>query len=141
MHSEVIIVDMLSRIIDLMEHHKDTKASLARNAGIPYTTIDGLFKRGCDNAYVSTARKISNYYGVTLDYLVMGVDALSTDALDIAAKYERLDKHGRELVELVINHEVKRVKQENGHESPSVREALGEPSEIRAVHPDSAQGE
>ena len=76
-----------------------------------------------------------------MDYLVMGIDALSTDALDIAAKYERLDKHGRELVELVINHEAKRVRQENGHESPSVREALGEPSESQAVHPDRALGE
>lgn len=48
-------MDMLGRIVELMKRNKDTRASLARNAGIHYTTIDGLFKRGCENVYVSTA--------------------------------------------------------------------------------------
>lgn len=134
-------MDMLGRIVELMKRNKDTRASIARNAGIPYTTIDGLFKRGCENVYVSTARKLCDYYGVTLDYLIMGNDGLSTDALNVAAKYDCLDECGRELVEFVVSHEAKRVRQGNGHASPSVREALGEPSESPAARPDLAQGE
>ena len=71
----------------------------------------------------------------------MGNDGLSTDALNVAAKYDRLDECGRELVEFVVSHEAKRVRQGNGHASPSVREALGGPSENPAARPDLAQGE
>lgn len=181
--------DMLDRIIKLMEEHKESKAALARNAGIPYTTIDGLFKRGCKNAYISTAEKISAYYDVTLDYLISGneeqginyirggktgaigerikkarlekgytqlqlaemigvakntitgyetgtrepdssritaiANALnvsgdyiigteydwlpSSAAMKIAAKYDKLDQHGRELINWVVDHEIRRV--------------------------------
>lgn len=105
---EVKIMDMLDRITELMEMHKDSKASLSRNAGIPYTTIDGLYKRRCDNIYISTVRKICDYYGVTLDYLVLGNDGLSKEAVVCAAKYDRLDDSGRELIDLVIDHELER---------------------------------
>jgi hypothetical protein len=102
-------MEMIDRIVELMQTHKDNKATLARNAGLPYTTVDGLFKRGCENAYISTAKKISEYYGVTLDYLILGNEGLSNDAALIAAKYDKLDQHGRELIDLVVDHEIRRV--------------------------------
>lgn len=102
-------MDMLDRIIKLMKEHKESKATLARNSGIPYTTIDGLFKRGCDNVYISTARKICDYYGVTLDYLVLGNEGLSNSATLVAAQYDKLDKSGQELINMVIVHEMLRV--------------------------------
>ena len=108
-------MDMLGRIVELMKRNKDTRASLARNAGIPYTTIDGLFKRGCENVYVSTARKLCDYYGVTLDYLIMGNDGLSTDALNVAAKYDRLDAYSSEIVDWIVEHETNRPQQSSNH--------------------------
>lgn len=108
-------MDMLSRLIKLMQKKEDTKATLARNAGIPYTTIDGLFKRGCENVYISTARKLCDYYGVTLDYLVMGNDGLSVDALNVAAKYDRLDAYSREMVDWIVEHETNRPQQSSTH--------------------------
>lgn len=134
-------MNLLDRLDSLMEANGEKPADLAKNAGIPATTIYGLYNKGYKNAKITTIIKICDYYGVTLDYLIKGSSGISNDALILAAKYERLDKHGRELVELVISHEAKRVRQENGHESPSVREALGEPSESQEVHPDRAQGE
>lgn len=134
-------MNLLDRLDSLMAANGEKPADLAKNAGIPATTIYGLYNKGYKNAKITTIIKICDYYGVTLDYLIKGSSGISNDALILAAKYERLDKHGRELVELVISHEAKRVRQENGHTSPSVREALGEPSESQAVHPDRAQGE
>ena len=134
-------MNLLDRLDSLMAANGEKPADLAKNAGIPATTIYGLYNKGYKNAKITTIIKICDYYGVTLDYLIKGSSGISNDALILAAKYDRLDKHSRELVELVINHEAKRVRQENGHTSPSVREALGEPSESQAVHPDRAQGE
>ena len=134
-------MNLLDRLDSLMAANGEKPADLAKNAGIPATTIYGLYNKGYKNAKITTIIKICDYYGVTLDYLIKGSSGISNDALILAAKYDRLDKHSRELVELVISHEAKRVRQENGHESPSVREALGEPSESQAVHPDRAQGE
>ena len=102
-------MEMIDRIVELMQSHKDSKATLARNAGLPYTTVDGLFKRGCENAYISTAKKISEYYGVTLDYLILGNEGLSNDAALVAAKYDKLDQHGRGLIDWVVDHEIRRV--------------------------------
>lgn len=134
-------MDLLARIDSLMAANGEKPADLAKNAGIPATTIYGLYKKGYKNAKISTMIKICDYYGVTLDYLIMGNDGLSTDALNVAAKYDRLDEGGRELVDFVVSHEAKRVRQGNGRVGPSVREALGEPSESPAARPDLAQGE
>lgn len=118
-------MDMLDRIIKLMKEHKESKAALARNAGIPYTTIDGLFKRGCDNVYISTARKICDYYGVTLDYLVLGNEGLSNSATLVAAQYDKLDKSGQELINMVIDHEMLRVYPNTPHAQQTAGDIFG----------------
>ena len=78
--------------------------------------------------------KICNYYGVTLDYLVKGSSGISNNAMIIAVKYEHLDKHGRELVEFVVNHEVERAKQTNGYDISSTEQGLGEPVQNQEIH-------
>ena len=47
----------------------DTNASLARKSGLPYTTIDGLYKKGYENIKLSTLMALCNYFNVSLDYL------------------------------------------------------------------------
>mgnify|MGYP002861024432 CR=1 FL=1 len=46
------------------------KRKLSQISGVPYTTIDGFYKKGYENAKISTIRKISKALGVSLDYLV-----------------------------------------------------------------------
>ena len=46
-------------------------AEFARLCDIPYTTLDGFYKKGFENAKVSTLRKIAKACNVTLDYLVI----------------------------------------------------------------------
>ena len=45
------------------------KADVARLSGIPYTTIDGLYKKGGENTKLSTLRKLANFIGCTIDEL------------------------------------------------------------------------
>ena len=54
----------------LMAEKRITKAILSREADIPYTTIDGFYKKGCDNIKLSTLRKLAAYFNCSLDYLV-----------------------------------------------------------------------
>lgn len=61
---------LLQKLTDLMRAHGDTVASLSRRSGVPYTTIDGLFKKGFVGARISTVESIARCYGVSLDYLI-----------------------------------------------------------------------
>lgn len=60
---------LLEKLDMLKKTTGDTNASLARNSGIPYTTIDGLYKKGYSNMKLSTIQALCDYFGVSLDYL------------------------------------------------------------------------
>ena len=45
---------------------------LAKESGVPYTTIDGFYKKGWDNVKLSTLLKLAAYFEVSVDYLVSG---------------------------------------------------------------------
>ncbi len=64
-----MFLDTLER---LMKERKLNKSSLAKESGIPYTTIDGFYKKGCDNIKLSTLTRLASFFGVSLDYLVNG---------------------------------------------------------------------
>ncbi len=53
----------------LMSVNNIGKADLARESGIPYTTIDGFYKKGSDNIKLSTLRRLCAYFKCSLDYL------------------------------------------------------------------------
>ena len=56
--------------LDLLMNEKHiNKAELARESGIPYTTIDGFYKKGSENAKLSTLKKLCAYFNCSLDYL------------------------------------------------------------------------
>ena len=62
--------DMLSKLEYLIiKKGIHSKAELAKQAGIPYTTIIGLWERGVDNVKRSTLIKLSRFFAVSLDYL------------------------------------------------------------------------
>lgn len=61
----------LEKLDYLMEQDGLNKSSLARESGIPYTTIDGWYKKGYESAKISSLKKLSSFFDVSLDYLVM----------------------------------------------------------------------
>ncbi len=123
-----------------------TQQELADILGVAKNTVTG-YERGNRAPDALKIKAIAKALGVTGNWLMEceHEDELSPvaseEALMIARKYDALDLSGQTLVRLVVDHESERVKQGNGHVSPSVREALGEPSESPAARPDLAQGE
>ena len=69
----------------LMKERNINKADLARESGVPYTTIDG-YKKGSENAKLSTLKKLCTYFNCTLDYLAD--DAVDDSPTTIAAHFD-----------------------------------------------------
>ena len=70
----------------MMKERKINKAELARESGIPYTTIDGFYKKGSENAKLSTLKKLCSYFGCSLDYLAD--DSTAEEPSTIAAHFD-----------------------------------------------------
>lgn len=60
---------LTDKLDSLMKERNINKAELARESGVPYTTIDGFYKKGSDNAKLSTLKKLCSYFNCSLDYL------------------------------------------------------------------------
>ena len=63
-------MSFISRLEYLMKKNGiDSKAELARLSGIPYTTIDGFYKKGTDNIKLSTLKRLTDCLHCSLDFL------------------------------------------------------------------------
>lgn len=62
-----MFIETLNR---LMEERGINKNVLAKESGIPYTTIDGFYKKGTENIKLSTLTRLCDYFGVLLDTFV-----------------------------------------------------------------------
>lgn len=62
----------------LMKSKGYNKNTLAKESGIPYTTIVGFYTKGTDNLKLSTLRKLSDFFNVSLDYLINGDNTTQT---------------------------------------------------------------
>lgn len=67
-------MNFLEKLDFLMSEKRLNKNRLSQISGVPYTTIDGFYKKGYDNAKISTIKKIASALDVTLDYLVDDVE-------------------------------------------------------------------
>lgn len=62
-------MNFLEKLDYLMEKRSINKSKLSKMSGVPYTTIDGFYKKGYENTKLSTIRKLSEALNVSLDYL------------------------------------------------------------------------
>lgn len=69
----------LDKLDWLMSEHGLNKRSFSLQSGIPYTTVDGFYKKGYENAKVSTLKKIAQYFNVSLDFLIFDEETISPD--------------------------------------------------------------
>lgn len=63
-------MNFLQKLDYLMEQMHINKSILSQISGVPYTTIDGFYKKGYENAKMSTIKKIASALDVSLDYLI-----------------------------------------------------------------------
>lgn len=69
----------LDKLDNLMHERGLNKNTLSKACGIPYTTIDGWYKKGYEGLKVSTLKKLTEYFGKPLEYWLDG-DEVQTAA-------------------------------------------------------------
>ena len=62
-------MEFLEKLNYLMDKRGLNKNTLSKDCNIPYTTIDGWYKKGYEGLKLTTLKKLSGYFGVTLDFL------------------------------------------------------------------------
>ena len=104
----------LEKLEMLMKYRGLNKRQLSEGSGIPYSTIDNFWKKGCDNIKLSNLIKLASYFEVSLDFLVRDISESSTEASlsvnDTVRKYLGLDEYGRAFVDFVVDREYQRCK-------------------------------
>lgn len=89
------------------------RSDLARVSNIPYTTIDGLYKKGASNIKLSTLKKLAQTMNCTIDYLVSEelpdqadhAMNVSSKEMSMLKKYRILDDRGKKMAERIITYE------------------------------------
>lgn len=112
-------MDFLDRLTELSKRKGlKNNMQLSKASGVPYTTIDGFFRVGYDNAKLSTLQKLANTLDCSLEYLVNG----TPDAIDSAPAtpeemqtlilpYRALDTPGKRLINTVLRDQLTRIDQ------------------------------
>ena len=75
-------------------------SELSRLSGVPYTTIDGFYKKGTENIKLSTLRKICKCLGCSIDYLITGLEEekdifLTPEDTAMLATYKNMNPTGQ----------------------------------------------
>lgn len=65
---EVNYMDFLEKLNGLMKEHNLNKSTLSKACNIPYTTVDGWYKRGYEGLKLPTLKKLSDYFDISIDY-------------------------------------------------------------------------
>lgn len=90
-------MDFLEKLNYLMEKNHLNKSTLSKACNIPYTTIDGWYKKGYEGLKLTTLRKLAEYFGTSLDYWA----SENTDAAAQISKNKSLSEiHQKALAQL-----------------------------------------
>lgn len=112
-------MDFLQKLDFLMDKYGLNKNSMSVNSGIPYTTIDGWYKKGYDGLKLSTFKKLASYFNTTLDFWIKddvsdpnygktyGFEVKPPE-MEHIKKYRLLDPLGKEAVDGVLDVEHRR---------------------------------
>ena len=113
------MMNFLEKLDVLMKERNLNRSTLSQESNIPYTTIDGWYKRGYSNAKLSTIQKLAKYFDVTLDFLLDDggtnvvfeqpkIFNVSYKEQEMIKKYRSLDSYGKKMVKSVLDLEYDR---------------------------------
>ena len=108
-------MDYISRIKKIKSERKITNEKLSELTGIPLGTLSKILAGISDSPKLSNMVLISAALGCSLDYIVSGTPdntnnyTLSDHEIALIEEYRQLDKHGKELVSMVIHKELDRI--------------------------------
>lgn len=108
-------MDYIDRIKALKSEKKITNEQLAELTGIPLSTLSKILAGFSDSPKLSNIVSICDALGCTIDYIVTGVPentnnyTLGPDEMRFIEDYRKLDRHGREILRVVLDKESERL--------------------------------
>ncbi|MDR2530840.1 MAG: helix-turn-helix domain-containing protein [Oscillospiraceae bacterium] len=100
----------LQTLTQLLDEKGITKSDFARQSGIPYTTLDGWYKKSFDGIRLETLLRIARFFDVSVDFLLNGAsDQLTLEESRMIGKYRKLDRHGKRITDYVVDEELRRL--------------------------------
>lgn len=100
-------MDFLEKLNYLMERNSLNKNTLSKACDIPYTTIDGWYKKGYEGLKLTTLRKLSKFFNTSLDFWASDQPFESVivddEVKQLTNQYILLSDQDRELVKNLIN--------------------------------------
>lgn len=75
-------MNFLEKLNYLLDKNDLNKNSLSKACNIPYTTIDGWYKKGYEGLKLTTLRKLANFFETSLDFWVDDNAQSTTPLLD-----------------------------------------------------------
>ena len=114
-------MDFLEKLNTLMEKNNYNKSTLSKACGIPYTTIDGWYKRGYEELRLPTIKKLCTFFDTSLDYWIKDEITdpnygktenfqISYEEMKHIEKYRDLDDFGKKRIDKEIDKEIERIK-------------------------------
>lgn len=101
------MMDFIEKLNYLMERDKLNKNTLSKACDIPYTTIDGWYKKGCEGLKLTTLRKLANYFNTTLDFWAsdqpLEKTIIDEESKELLKQYFSLSNRDRQLIKEMIN--------------------------------------
>ena len=105
----------IDRIKEIKNEKRMTNDTLSRLTGIPLGTLSKILAGISDSPKLSNIVAICSALGCSVDYILTGIPentnnyTLEDDEIRFVENYRRLDKHGKEMISLVISKEYERV--------------------------------
>lgn len=113
-------MDFLQKLDFMMERYSLNKRKLSQNSGIPYTTIDGWYKKGYEGMKISTLRMLSSYFNTVLEFWIQDditdpnygktlprekekPSAQGGEQKGLPEKYYKLSEEGRRIIDQMID--------------------------------------
>lgn len=84
-----------------MKENSLNKSDLSKKTGIPYTTIDGWYKKGPNGIRLSTLRKLSDSLGMPLSYWIkepQSKEELGDEFTEMNYKFRKASASKKEFV-------------------------------------------
>ncbi|ERJ00003.1 Cro/C1-type HTH DNA-binding domain-containing protein [Bittarella massiliensis (ex Durand et al. 2017)] len=94
-------VNFLEKLNFMMGKSGLTKYSLSKASGIPYTTVDGWYKKKCEGPKLNTLRKLAKYFETSIDFWVddgSAEELLDDEIHHLAEQYHQLSEENRAIL-------------------------------------------
>lgn len=110
-------MDIGTQITEYRKQAKITIAELARRSDVPVGTLNKIIGGKTENPTVTVLRSIAHALGRTLadfdDAADISVPPISNEAMRLASDYDGLDGHGKRIIRVVMDEEIRRVGDEH----------------------------